>query len=450
MTKPHRILLIEDDDLVRDSLAAVLRHEGFVVDEVARAADVLPRFQRRRPDLVISDLNLPDGEGLEVIRRLRERDLNVPVIVITGYGSIESAVTAMKSGVRDYITKPVDDEELLERARRALRSPSKSSVETRDEPVRLVGDHPSMQRVMATVEAVADTRATVLIQGESGTGKTVLARAIHAHSDRSNGPFVEVSCGSLPDPLLESELFGYERGAFTGAMQPRMGKFEVAHSGTIFLDEIANATPALQSKLLRVLQDRVFERLGDNREHKTDARLVLATNADLEQLVHEGSFRQDLYYRINVVSVRLPALRERAADIPALAEHFRAKFAREHARDVAGISGDLMAFLTSHSWPGNVRELENVIERAVVLARCPMLGLEHLPDRYRGESPAETSSGLRPLKEAMEVPEREYILNALRVHGGNRQKTAEALGVNRTTLFNKMRKYDLFDESGAL
>jgi DNA-binding NtrC family response regulator len=453
---PH-ILVIDDDPLVLGSLGARLRKAGFQTIEADRGETGLERLRADAVDLVLCDMTLPTMSGLEVLRGVKEARPELPVVIMTAYGSIENAVAAMRDGAVDYVTKPIDDFVLVQRIRRILER-DRLADENRDlraqldergfEALPFVCRHPAMQGILAKIEAVASTRATVLVQGESGTGKTMLARLVHELSDRAAAKFVELSCGSLPDPLLESELFGYEAGAFTGADQPRPGKFEAADGGTLFLDEIGNATPALQVKLLRVLQDRSFERLGSNEERSTDVRLVLATNVDLEKQVTEGSFREDLYYRINVVRLEIPPLRERREDIPALAETFLRRFASEYERPATNFSAEVMDALLTHDWPGNVRELENVVEHAVVLGRDATIGLDALPQRSGATMTApQTGPDIRPLRLAMESPERAYILRALRLNRGNRKKTAEMLEVNRTTLFNKMKKYGLMDES---
>ena len=451
-----KLLVVDDDVLVRRSLRAVLEGAGYAVTDAAGVDEAVRLFETEKPDLVLSDVRLPDAGGEQLLMQVKARSPATPVLMMTAYGSIESAVHAMKLGAKDYLGKPINDWELLQRIGRALeelalkrdnaRLRDKVPVDARIEG--FVGSHPTMQPILQIVSAVAPTRATVLIRGESGTGKTMLARLIHALSDRAHGPFIEVSCGALPDPLLESELFGYEKGAFTGAERARTGKFEAAQGGTLFLDEIANATPALQSKLLRILQDRAFERLGGNEVLKADVRLVLATNADLEALVKDGKFREDLYYRINVVSMRLPNLRDRMSDLPALARHFAQRFSAEHRKLVQEIDPAVFEAFQTHEWPGNVRELENVIEHAVLLSKEDRIGLDALPARpfQRDGLAGKESAVVRPLREALEEPEREYIRRVLRINRGNRQKTADMLEVTRTTLFYKMKKYGLFEE----
>ncbi|MEE9394277.1 MAG: sigma-54 dependent transcriptional regulator [Planctomycetota bacterium] len=452
------ILIIDDDQLVLASLGALLRKSGYETIEAVSGEAGLERLESdpAAVSLLLCDLSLPGIDGIEVLKRAKALRPDLPVIMFTAYGSIENAVAAMKAGAKDYVTKPVDDFVLVQKIRRAQ---SEDRVQRENEDLKaelgrsapkaaIVHRHRSMEQIIAKIEAVAATRATVLVQGESGTGKTMIARSLHQLSDRRDGPFVEFSCGSLPDPLLESELFGYEKGAFTGADVAKEGKFEAADGGSIFLDEIANATPALQVKLLRVLQDRSFERLGSNKPRQADVRLILATNVDLEAQVRQGKFREDLFYRINVVSIQLPPLRERQDDIPLLADHFMRRFAQEYKKDLVAIAPDVQAWFASYAWPGNVRELENAVEHAAVLAQGDTLNLEDLPPRYLKTEPDGESRELkvRPLKKAMELPEREYILRALRLNKGNRQQTALMLNVNRTTLFNKMKKYGLFEE----
>ncbi len=450
------MLLVDDDELVGKSLATSLRKEGFAIVRVEDGDAALPAVNVHSPDLVLLDVRLPGKNGIEVLQEIKVNRPEIPVFVMTAFGSIDNSVTAMREGAHDYLTKPINDADLIRRIRRVLAASTHvqrggDAVDSTSHTIgqeSLIANHPRMREVLQAVQAAAPTRVTILIQGESGTGKTVLARAIHQLSERRDRPFVEVSCGSLPDPLLESELFGYEIGAFTGADRKRQGKFEYADSGTVFLDEIANATPALQIKLLRVLQDRVFERLGSNEPIGTDIRLILATNADLEGAVSEGRFREDLYYRINVVAVSMPPLRERADDIPALASLFLGRYTAEYKKTVDAIDDTVLDFFYRFNWPGNVRELENVVEHAVIMAKAPTIFLSDLPPRYL-EHNQDTAAGpaVRPLKQALEIPERDYIVKVLKLNGGNRQKTAEMLSVNRTTLFNKMRKYDLLDDS---
>jgi DNA-binding NtrC family response regulator len=402
---------------------------------------------------------MPQVDGIHLLREVKARHPDCPVILITGYGTIEQAVEAIKLGAYDYISKPIIDEEMKVVIARAV---EQSRLRSENENLRqqldlrysfgsIVGRDSRMQRVYDTIALVAPTKANVLILGESGTGKTMIARAIHHNSPRRTARFVEVNCGALPETLLESELFGYERGAFTGAVGDKPGKFQIAHEGSIFLDEISNSSPVLQMKLLRILQEKEFEPVGGRDTVKVDVRVILATNADLAKLVSEGRFREDLFYRINVVAIHLPPLRERVGDIPLLAAHFLEKCSRENGKRIDGLTGETIEILSAYRWPGNVRELENVIERAVVLTQNHELTPADLPPALLGQDgdavgPAADPDTIVPLRQALEGPERRIIERALHRLGGSRQKTAEALDINRTTLFNKMRKYDLLEK----
>jgi len=451
------ILLVDDDQIILDSLGGFLELEGYDVtraETIARAIDCLDASEF---NLVITDVSMPTSDGFELLRYVRSHYEDIVVILITGYGTIESAVEAIKQGAYDYLTKPIIDDEVRMAVRRALQQQGllaenrqlKQALSDRYSFRNIVGQDYRMAKVFDLVDAVAAARTTVVITGESGTGKSLTARAIHAHSPRRAKPFVEVACGALPDTLLESELFGHVRGAFTHAVSDKPGKFAAADGGTIFLDEVATASPQLQVKLLRVLQERQFEPIGSNDTQEVDVRVILATNHNLRAEVDTGRFREDLYYRINVVNIPLPPLRERIGDIPLLAEHFLEKYREGSNGRVQEFSPEAMEVMQRYAWPGNVRELENCVERAVVLCRQPMVAVTDLPPAISqaaaaGAEPSVVGKGMT-LAEALRGPEKQLILHALRSHGGNRQETAQALGINRTTLYKKMKKYQLMD-----
>jgi len=461
LNKPHkpRLLILDEDRIILQSLSQFLSREGYDVrttDDADQASGILEGSQI---ELLLADINMPGLKPAEFLRTIRRRHPHVLVIVITSYGSIEGAVEAIKLGAFDYLTKPIIDDEIRVVCEKAVRQQAlmfanqtlKQQLDLRFGLENIVGHDYKMLKVFDLVDAVADNRTTVLMTGESGTGKSLLARAIHHRSPRRDKPFIEVSCGALPETLLESELFGHVRGAFTGAHADKPGRFMAADGGTLFLDEINSASPAMQIKLLRVLQEKSFEPVGSSQTKTVDVRVILATNTDLQQLVAEQKFRQDLYYRINVVNIRLPSLRERLSDIPLLSGHFLRQFSNQTGREVLSFSDAAMTAMQRYTWPGNVRELENAIERAVVLSRRPQIDLEDLPEALQALTPArvamaqyeEVIDKAMPLEQALEGPERRIIEAALKRNNYNRQETAAELNINRTTLYKKMRKYRL-------
>jgi DNA-binding NtrC family response regulator len=451
------LLLIDDDRHVLESMADWLRMQGYKVDTAADRGSALPLIDRKKPDLVLCDVRLHDGDGFEVLTYCRKQHPEVSVILLSGYGTVEMAMDAIRAGAFDFLTKPLIDAELemaIDRAlnqRRVIEENKslKAQLDMRFGLENVVGQDHRMKRVFDVVDSVADTRATVLISGESGTGKSLVARAIHRRSARRDKPFVEVACGALPETLLESELFGHVAGAFTGAAHDKVGKFLQADSGTIFLDEIGTASASMQVKLLRVLQELEFEQVGGNKTFHVDTRVILASNEDLSQAVAAGRFRQDLFYRINVINLELPPLRERISDIPLLATHFLTRVCDETGKKVTGFTEDALSALQRYRWPGNVRELQNAVERAVLLGKGGMVRVEDLPSTVIAAAPlAVQSVAGNNLKQALEAPERQIILDALESHQWNRHLTADALGINRTTLYKKMKRLGL--EEGRL
>ncbi len=447
-----RILLLDDDRIILDSLSEFLDMEGYHVSAVDSFEDAREILGEGEIQVAITDLNMPNVDGLEFLRYLTANHPQVTAIVITAYGSIESAVEAIKLGAHDYLTKPVIDDELRMSIQRALKQQAlqaenielKNQLKRHQQFGNIIGQDKQMHKVFSLIRAVASTPTNVLITGESGTGKSMVARTIHQQSDRRDGPFVEVSCGALPENLLESELFGHIKGSFTGALSDKQGRFLAADGGTIFLDEIDSATPSFQVKLLRVLQERQFEPVGTNKTVRVNVRVIVATNKNLKKLVEEEKFREDLYYRVNVVDIHLPPLRERVSDIGLLANHFLDKFGKIHNRSDITISSEAMKFLARHSWPGNVRELENVIERAVVLSLGGQIGTDDLPTDI--SEPACNDTIINPndtLAEVLLKSEKKIILSALERYNGNRQKTAKALGISRTSLFRKIRDLEI-------
>lgn len=457
------LLVVDDDRPLLESMAEYLRGLGHRTETASTAREAISRMKEFPFDVVICDVNLPDHDGFHLLEWARQNTPETQVILLTGFGTIESAVDAIRMGAFDYLTKPLVDDELNFSIQRALGQRQivaenkrlKAQLDQRFGIGNIIGHDYRMLKMFDLIESVADTRTTVLILGESGTGKTLTARAIHLLSNRRDKPFVEVACGALPDSLLESELFGHVAGAFTGATSNKEGKFLQANGGTIFLDEIGTASPSLQVKLLRVLQDREFEPVGGNKTYKVDVRMILATNVDLEEQVRKGLFRQDLYYRINVVTLTQPPLRERIGDIPLLAEHYLREFVAQTGKKVTGFSPQAMQLMQRYRWPGNVRELVNVVERAVVLTKNSIIQPTDLPEALRQEEHAWEHLGPgghagNQLKAALASPEKQLILEALEAHGWNRQKTAAALGINRTTLYKKMKRYNISFEQHVM
>jgi DNA-binding NtrC family response regulator len=447
-----KILVVDDEEIVRESLGGWLATDGYAVEVVADGATAVARLAAEPRSVLIVDLKMPGMDGIQVLEQAKKLQPEVAVVIMTAYATVDTAVAAMKLGAWDYLVKPFDPEELslmmqkivsqqaIVRENVVLRQALKKEYRFRD----LVSKSPAMQAIFELARTAARAGSTILVLGESGSGKEVLARAIHAESDRAEGPFVAVSCAALTETLLESELFGHERGAFTGAVARRKGKFEAAHGGTLFLDEVGDIGPKLQLDLLRVLEERKVTRIGGNEPVAVDVRVVAATNRDLQKAVADGSFREDLFYRLNVIPITIPPLRERREDVPLLVEMFLERLAVELKRPIAGVSADAMAALMAHPWPGNVRELRNVLERGAVVAQGMLiqaadLGLGPPPE---AAAPAARAAAAGPLASLDEV-ERRHIAQVLAHAGGNVSQSARVLGIDRVTLYNKMRKYAL-------
>ncbi len=459
------ILIVEDEAKMRRLLELQLGEEGFIVRAAPDAETGLELLTREQPDLVVTDLRLPGMSGLEFLQAVKRVNAALPVVIITAHGTVESAVEAMKVGASDYVTKPFSLAELVMVIRKELdahrlREENRSLREALGQRYaynNIVAQSEKMQAVLALVERVAPTNSTVLVGGESGVGKDLIARAIHEHSQRASGPFVKINSTAIPENLLESELFGYEKGAFSGATAMKLGKFEMADKGTLFLDEIGDVPGAIQVKLLRVLQDREFERLGGTKTHKVDVRLIAATNRDLRAALEEGTFREDLYYRLNVVAIDIPPLRDHKEDIPALANFFLERYARESGKPpgerVDSITPAAMKRLTDFYWPGNVRELQNIIERGVTLAIGTALdvGDIYVDDPAARATAGSTSGSLvstpnvLPPGTTLEQWEEETIREALRRANGNKSQAARALGLSRNTLRYRLSKMGMAD-----
>ena len=438
-----RILIVDDDPVVRDSLGKWFESEGFDVDICPGAHAALEKMARDGFDIALVDIKMPGVDGIELQAKLKEVEPDMPVVIMTGYASVETAVKALKNGAYDYITKPFDPDELVHLVSNAIshRSAAREVLRLRENlkqifpETALIGQSPAMKRVVEMVETVAPTDATVLITGESGTGKEVVARAVHAASPRRFNPMVVIHCGALTETLLETELFGHEKGAFTGAQARKKGKFEVAEGGTVFLDEISDISLKTQTDLLRVLQEKEIVRVGDTHPIKVDFRAIAATNKRLEKLVEQGTFRPDLYYRLNVFAIEIPPLRARREDVALLANHFLSKFAQQMNRPPQKLSQRTLELLTDYEWPGNVRELENAIERALLISRETELQPEDFPFQA---NPTQAATGRR-----LEDIERAHIERVLGETNWNLSRSARVLDIDRTTLYNKIRRYGL-------
>lgn len=438
-----KILIVDDEQIVRDSLTHWFEEDGYIVESAVDGFDVLKDFQPGKYDIMLVDIKMPKMNGLELLEKVKSIDPDCIVIIITAYASVPSAVQALKNGAFDYVTKPIDPDELSHLIQNVIKQKMlkaeniamKTSIDEMLNLEGLIGESPEMKKVFELIKIVAPQDTTVMIRGESGTGKELIARAIHMNSPRRYYPIIPVNCGAFTETLLESELFGHEKGAFTGAQYRRKGKIEMANGGTLFLDEVGSISPKMQVELLRVLESKQFTRVGGNEIVKVDFRLISATNENLEKLVEEGKFREDLYYRLNVFTIYVPPLRERRTDIPILANYFIQKFARQMNKPILKISDEAMEILLNHHWPGNVRELENAIERAMVVGKPLEIKPSDLPFHIEKNNLVDTDS--------LEEMEKNHISRVLKKYDWNISRAATALNIDRVTLYNKIRKYGL-------
>lgn len=441
---PFGILVVDDEYGVRDSLSRWLQDDNYRVSSADSAKGALQILDKDRWDVVLVDLKMPGMDGMELLQRIRNIDEQIVVIIITAYATIDTAVEAMKLGAYDYVTKPFDPDDISRLIQKALEHRSlteenvllKSNIREMQEQYQIIGESPQIRQCLELVETVAKTESTVLIRGESGTGKELFARAVHMNSHRRFCPMVAVNCGALPETLLESELFGHEKGAFTGAQYRRKGRFELAHGGTIFLDEISTISAKTQIDLLRVIEAKQVTRLGGTKPIILDFRVICATNDNLESLVKEGIFREDLYYRLNVFTIYIPPLRERRSDIPVLAEHFLQQYVQAMNKPIRSISNDAMDMLVRYDWPGNVRELENVIERAMVLSKKDHISPAELPLGLYTQVEGNNRDSLNHMEQA-------HVLRILHRTGWNISQAASTLEIDRSTLYNKIKRYNL-------
>uniref|UniRef100_A0A7V0Z795 Sigma-54-dependent Fis family transcriptional regulator n=1 Tax=candidate division WOR-3 bacterium TaxID=2052148 RepID=A0A7V0Z795_UNCW3 len=446
--KKYKILVVDDEEIMRSSLSDWLKENGYEAMAVEDGYKAIEEVKREDYDLAIVDLKMPGMDGIETMKRINNIKSGLPVIIITAYATIETAVLAVKEGAADYIVKPFNPEEINLLINKILEHQRvlKENLLLRQELTKrfkfqdLIGKSPKILKVFEMIKTVAPTKSTVLIRGESGTGKELIARAIHELSPRHNGPFIAVACGAMPETLLEAELFGYEKGAFTGATSQYKGRIEMADKGTLFLDEIGDISLKTQVDLLRVIQEREFRRLGGKATMKVDIRIIAATNKNLEEMIAKSEFREDLYYRLNVITLWVPPLRDRKEDIPLLVEHFLTKYNLENRRNVERISPEVMRILIDYPWPGNVRELENTIEHSVVVAKGNEICIDDLPPNIIKNR---LDIGLEKPRMSLTDMERVHIINVLRENNWNVKRAAMALGINRVTLYNKIKKHKI-------
>jgi DNA-binding NtrC family response regulator len=451
----HKILVVDDEDIIRESLAFILDKEGYSVKEAANGKQAYDMILEEHFDLVISDIEMPQLRGIDLLKKIKQVDLHTDVIIITAYGSMDTAINALRNGASDYILKPVEFDELIIKINRLFKLKNllienqllKRELNTKTDFSNIIGESPAVRRVFNIIDTVADSESTVLITGKSGTGKELAARALHYRSKRKNNPFVAINCGAIPENLIESELFGHKKGAFTGAVADKEGYIKAADKGTLFLDEISEMPLQLQVKLLRVIQEREYVPVGKTTPVSIDVRFVASTNRNLTEEIKSGRFREDLYYRLNVIELNLPSLKERREDIPLLANHFLDKYRKEMKRNIKGIENDAIRALMANEWKGEIRELENIIERTVIFCKGEYITLDDLPEYFKGkieDLPQPTFSGsLITLSEAVAKYEREYILHVLNNVGNSKERASEILNVGLSTLYRKLKELNI-------
>ncbi|MBK7498395.1 MAG: sigma-54-dependent Fis family transcriptional regulator [Ignavibacteriales bacterium] len=447
----HKILVVDDEEIIRDSLFYILEKEGYAVDKAENGKIAYEKMIANHFDLVITDIEMPFMRGTELLEKIKTLNVQTSVIIITAFGSLDTAITALRNGASDYILKPVEFDELLIKTKRLFEVRDlllenrvlREEIHRKYDFENIVGKGNSIKKVYEMIEAVAETDSTVLISGNSGTGKELVARALHYKSHRKNKPFVAVNCGAISENLIESELFGHKKGAFTGAISDKDGYMKAANGGTLFLDEISEMPPQLQVKLLRAIQEKEYTPVGTTVSLSVNTRFIATTNRNLEEEVKNGRFREDLYYRINVVDIHLPSLKEREEDIPLLADHFLNKYRKELNKNIKGIDNEAMRAMLSHEWKGEVRELENIIERAVIFCKGDMITLQELPPTFKPKMDEPDFSFNGSLDDSVRKFERDFILRALENNDNNKEKTADALRVGLSTLYRKLKELDI-------
>ena len=446
-----KILVVDDEEIIRDSISYILDSEGYEVDKAENGKIAYEKIKEKHFDLVITDIEMPAMKGTELLEKIKTLDPQTAVIIITAFGSLDTAITALRNGASDYILKPVEFDELLIKVKRLFEIKDllienkvlREEINRKYDFDNIVGKSPAIKKVFDMIQAVAETDSTVLISGNSGTGKELVARAIHYRSKRKNKPFIAVNCGAISENLIESELFGHKKGAFTGAISDKEGFIKAADGGTLFLDEISEMPPQLQVKLLRAIQEKEYTPVGTTQSLPVNVRFVATTNRNLEEEVKAGRFREDLYYRLNVVEIHLPSLREREEDIPLLADHFLNKYRKELNKNIKGIDNDAMRVLLAHEWRGEVRELENVIERAVIFCRGDYISVDDLPPTFVPDRETLTTNFSGSLEDSVRKFERDFIMRVLESNNFNKEKAAEILKVGLSTLYRKLKELDI-------